>query len=64
MPSDQQEMAQGLRLAAVALISAVITATAVIGAGQFWLARSAHAAPVATVASTPDGRAVLVRTAG
>jgi hypothetical protein len=57
MPSDQEEMAQGLRLVAVAVVSAAITATAVIGAGQLWIARSAHAAPAAE-------QALLVRTAG
>jgi hypothetical protein len=61
MPSDQQEMVQGLRLAAVALVSAVLTASAVIGAGQFWLSRSAHAV---SAASAPTEQAVLVRTAG
>jgi hypothetical protein len=55
MPSDEQEMAQGLRLAAVAVAAAVITATAVIGAGQFWIARSVEA---------PAESALLVRTAG
>jgi hypothetical protein len=59
MPSDLEEMAHGLWLAAVAVVSAVITAVAVIGVGQFWLARSAQAAPSA--ASEP---AALVRTAG
>ena len=58
MPSDLEEMAHGLRLAAVAVVSAVITAVAVIGAGQFWLARSAHAA-----SGAPTEQAVLVRTA-
>lgn len=60
MPSDLEEMAHGLRLAAVAVVSAVITAVAVIGAGQLWLARSAHAAP----SGAPAEQAVLVRTAG
>jgi hypothetical protein len=60
MPSDQEEMAQGLRLAAVALVSAILTATAVIGAGQFWLARSTPS----TSAAVPTEQALLVRTAG
>ena len=59
MPSDQQEMAQGFQLAAVAVVSAVITATVVIGAGQIWLARSAHAAVV-----VPIEGARLLRTTG
>lgn len=62
MPSDLEEMAHGLRLAAVAVVSAVITAVAVIGAGQFWLAHSAHAAAGAPYA--PVEQAALVRTAG
>lgn len=47
MPSGEQEMAQGMRLAAVAVVSAVLTATVVIGVGQFWIVRSVHAAPAA-----------------
>jgi hypothetical protein len=66
MPSDLEEMANGLRLAAVAVVSAVITAVAVIGAGQVWLARSAPAASGAAAAplNAPVEQAVLVRTAG
>jgi len=60
MPSDLEEMANGLRLAAVAVVSAVITAVAVIGAGQVWLGRSAPAASL----NAPVEQAVLVRTAG
>jgi len=40
MPSDQDEIARGLRLAAVAVVSAIVTATVVIGAGNAWLSRS------------------------
>jgi hypothetical protein len=61
MPSDQEELAQTLRLAAVAVVSAVVTATAVIGAGQFWIARSAHAVSASV---TPSEAPLLVRTAG
>lgn len=56
MPSDEHEMAQGLRLAAVAVISAVITATAVIGAGHVWISRSIQPAA--------DERLPLIRTSG
>lgn len=45
MPSDEQEIARSMRLVAVAVASAVITATVVIGAGQFWIARSSVTAP-------------------
>jgi hypothetical protein len=38
-------MTKGMRLAAVAVISAVITATVVIGVGQVWISRSVHAQP-------------------
>ncbi len=64
MPSDLEEMAHGLRLVAVAVVSAVITATAVIGAGQLWIARyaSSPAGPAASSASPDQPR--LVRTAG
>jgi hypothetical protein len=56
MPSDEQEMAKGVRLAAVAAISAIITATAVIGAGQFWISRS--------VQTSPSEQPLLIQTAG
>jgi hypothetical protein len=55
---SEEEMAQGLRLVAVAVVSAAITATAVIGAGQLWIARSALTPPPAAE------QALLVRTAG
>ena len=58
MQSDQQDIAQGLRMAAVAVVSAVITATAVIGAGQAWLSHSA-----AAQADAPSG-GQLIQTAG
>ncbi|QTC90639.1 hypothetical protein IFJ75_15545 [Brevundimonas goettingensis] len=60
MPSDLEEMAHGLRLAAVAVVSAVITAVAVIGVGQVWVARTAQSSS----ATAPVEQAVLVRTAG
>ena len=56
MPSGEQEMVKGMRLAAVAVASAVITATVVIGAGQFWISKSPH--------PTPAEQPMLVRTAG
>lgn len=68
MPSDLEEMAHGLRLVAVAVVSAVITATAVIGAGHLWIARyaspDAGPTPVAETPVTPSEQAMLVRTAG
>ena len=56
MPSEDHEMAKGMRLAAVAVASAVITATVVIGAGQFWISRSAQ--------TTQPDTSLLIRTAG
>ena len=56
MQADEQEMATGMRLAAVAVVSAVVTATAVIGAGQVWIAKSAR-----TVVAEPH---LLIRTVG
>lgn len=65
MPSDLEEMAHGLRLVAVAVVSAVITATAVIGAGHLWIARYASpAAAVGTSVSASPEQASLVRAAG
>ena len=40
MHSDQDEIARGLRMAAVAVVSAIVTATVVIGAGEAWLSRA------------------------
>lgn len=56
MPSDEQEMVTGMRLAAVAIAFAVLTATVVIGAGQFWIARS--------VQTSLSEQPLLIRTAG
>ena len=65
MPSDLEEMAHGLRLVAVAVVSALITATAVIGAGHLWIARYASSTDaVVTSVSAPSEQAALVRTAG
>ena len=55
MPSEDHEMAKGMRLAAVAIVSAVITATVVIGAGQLWISRS--------VQPTASDQHLLIRTA-
>ena len=41
MHSDQDEIARGLRMAVVAVVSAIVTATVVIGAGEAWLSRAA-----------------------
>lgn len=38
--SDQVELLSGLRLAAIALLSAVVTATVVISVGGTWMERS------------------------
>jgi len=41
---DHQEFADGMKLAAIAVVSAVLTATLVIGAGQSLLSRGESAA--------------------
>ena len=56
MHSDQDEIARGLRMAAVAVISAIVTATVVIGAGEAWLSR----APASGPSSSPQ----LILTSG
>ncbi len=65
-PDDGEEgvaLAAGLRLAAIALASAVVTATVVIGAGGAWLDRIQPAA--SSTASTPaEQTAQLIRTSG
>jgi len=53
MPSDQDEIVRGLRLAAVAVASAVATATVVIGAGGAWIALM-QPATSAAVTPAPD----------
>lgn len=40
--NDQTEIAQGLKMTAVAVVSAIITATLVIGAGNAWVSRHAQ----------------------
>ncbi|CAN5128521.1 hypothetical protein BH09PSE1_BH09PSE1_23820 [soil metagenome] len=57
--TEHDELAQGLRLAALALASAVMTATIVIGVGGAWLDRSGHAAKPSVEAPVP-----LIRTLG
>ncbi len=37
MQSDQDEMVQGLKMAAVAVVTALVTATVVIGGGGVWM---------------------------
>lgn len=49
MRPDHQEFSNGLKLAAVAVLSAVLTATVVIGAGRAFLPR-----PEAAVAAQPE----------
>jgi hypothetical protein len=55
--ADRMELAHGLRLAAIALTSAVVTASLVIAVGGAWLDHNAHGP--ATAAAPP-----LIRTAG
>lgn len=55
--ADRSELAHGLRLAAIALASAVVTATVVIGVGGAWLD---HNAQGAATAAPPQ----LIRTVG
>ena len=65
-PDDGEErvaLAAGLRLAAIALASAVVTATVVIGAGGAWLDRIQPAASNQAVALT-EPTAQLIRTSG
>jgi hypothetical protein len=60
--SEQSELLHGLKLAAVAVVSAVLTASAVIGAGQA-LRPKAVAEAVEAPQTLPE-TAVLVRTGG
>ena len=65
-PDDGEErvaLAAGLRLAAIALASAVVTATVVIGAGGAWLDRTQPAAS-SLPASQAEPSAQLIRTSG
>ncbi len=45
MYSDQDEIARGLRMAAIAVVSAIVTATVVIGAGEAWLSKPPASEP-------------------
>lgn len=45
-----------LHLVGIAAVSALVTATLVIGIGGSWIERSAHAAPPASVAQFQTGR--------
>lgn len=56
--SDREDIARGLKMAAVAVVSAVITASIVIGVGEAWLSRTS-----AAEAASPSG-GQLIRTAG
>lgn len=65
-PDDGEEgvaLAAGLRLAAIALASAVVTATVVIGAGGAWLDRVQPAAS-SHAATQIEPTAQLIRTSG
>ena len=50
---DERAFAQGLKLAAIAVVSAVLTATLVLGAGEAMLRRSAAMTPESAAASNP-----------
>lgn len=50
---DDRAFAQGLKLAAIAVVSAVLTATLVIGAGEAMLRRSAAMTSESAAASNP-----------
>ena len=65
-PDDGEErvaLAAGLRLAAIALASAVVTATVVIGAGGAWLDRL-HSTASSTASIPAEPTAQLIRTSG
>lgn len=57
--ADRNDLSHGLRLAAIALASAVVTATVVIGVGGAWLDHQGHVPSAATM-EPPR----LIRTAG
>ncbi len=57
--ADAVELTRGIRLAAIALVSAVVTATLVIGLGGAWLEQSAHASQ-----ASANGALPVQRTAG
>ncbi|MGV8928763.1 MAG: hypothetical protein ACOH1E_03345 [Brevundimonas sp.] len=52
MRPDHQEFADGVRLAAIAAVSAVLTAALVIGAGQTFMPPTKHVAAVERPAVT------------
>ena len=56
--SDREDIARGLKMAAVAVVSAVITASVVIGVGEAWLSRTS-----AAVTASPSG-GQLIQTTG
>ena len=55
--TDREDIARGLKLAAVAVVSALVTASVVIGVGEAWLSRAA------AEATSPSG-GQLIHTAG
>lgn len=62
MDSEHSELLQGLKLAVVAVVSAVLTASVVIGAGQALRPRPMATAAAPSEAVQPD--AVLIHTGG
>lgn len=48
--ADAADLTHGLRLASIALVCAMVTATVVIGIGGVWLDRSAQAAQTSEAA--------------
>ncbi|KQS55101.1 hypothetical protein ASG17_03100 [Brevundimonas sp. Leaf363] len=59
MGSEREELLHGVKLAAVAVISAVLTASVVIGAGHALQPRQIQAAPAEAAQD-----AILIHTAG
>ena len=59
MGSEREELLHGVKMAAVAVVSAVLTASVVIGAGNALKPRAVQASPAAPVQD-----AVLIHTAG
>jgi hypothetical protein len=61
---DQAELLSSLRLAGIALISAIVTATVVIGVGGVWIERSGVEPSVRGVEAAPRTPVQLIRTSG
>ena len=58
MQSDRQAFVQGLRMMAAAVVSAVVTATVVIGAGQAW--RSHDGGQASQISDPASGGRVIL----